>query len=242
MSRRVNDFKIGLVVILSVFLLLALTFKVNKFSLSQAGYELKAAFIDSSGIEKNAPVRLSGVEVGKVKDLRLLYDAAGTHVLLTLWLDKAALARKDSEAFVTTLGLMGEKYVELTAGSPDSPFLPPGSIIIGREPFDTAKFIEKGEQIAGNLDQAIVSMHKLTDGVNEVIIVHREDMDKMLKNLVETSENIKAFSEDVKWHPWKLIRKSKSQKPKEDKQDLKKKETEKEDSKKKESEKKEEER
>lgn len=226
MTRRANDFKIGLVVILALVLLLALTFKVNKFSLTQAGYELKAAFIDSSGIEKNAPVRLSGVEVGKVKDLRLIYDAAGTHVLLTLWLDKAAKVRKDSEAFVTTLGLMGEKYVELTVGSADSPFLPAGSTIIGRAPFDTAKFIEKGEQIADNLDQAIISVRKLSEGVNEVVIVHREDLNKMLKNLVETSENIKAFSEDVKWHPWKLIRKSKSQKPKEEQQDPKKKESE----------------
>ena len=62
-------------------------------------------------------------------------------------------------------------------------------------------------------------MRKLTGGVNEIIVVHREDLDKMLKNLVETSENIKAFSEDVKRHPWKLIRKSKSQKPQEEEEE-----------------------
>ena len=198
---------------------MALTFKVNKFSFRKTGYELKVAFINSSGIEKNAPVRLSGVETGKVKDLKLVYGPTGTHVLLTLWLDESAKARKDSEAFVTTLGLMGEKYVELTTGSPKSPFLPPNSTIIGREPFDTAKFIEKGDQIANNLDQAITDVRALTTGVNKLVVVHREDLDEMLNNLVETSENIKAFSEDVKWHPWKLIRKSKSQKPKEEKKE-----------------------
>lgn len=219
MSRKANDFKIGLLVILAVVLLLALTFKVNRFSFRKSRYELKVAFINSSGIEKNAPVRLSGVEAGKVKDLRLIYGPTGTHVLLTLSLDTTAKVREDSEAFVTTLGLMGEKYVELTVGSADSPFLKPDSTIIGREPFDTAKFIEKGEQIADNLDQAIYDVRKLTGGVNEIIVVHREDLDKMLKNLVETSENIKAFSEDVKWHPWKLIRKSKTQKPQEEEEE-----------------------
>ncbi len=119
------------------------------------------------------------------------------------------------------LGLMGEKYVELTAGSPESPFIAPNSTIIGKEPFDTSKFIEKGEQIANNLDQAITDIRDLTGGVNDIIMVHREDLDQMLKNLVETSENIKAFSEDVKWHPWKLIRKSKSQKPKEEEKEEK---------------------
>ncbi len=214
MANRANDFKIGIVVILAVALLLALTFKVSKFSFTKREYELKVAFINSSGIEKNAPVRLSGVEAGKVKDVQLVYGSGGTHVLLTLWIDETARVRKDSEAFVTTLGLMGEKYVELTAGSAESPFLKPNSTIIGREPFDTAKFIEKGEQIADNLNQAITSIRKLTTGVNEVIVVHREDLDKVLKNLAESSENIKAFTEDIKWHPWKLIRKSKSQKPK----------------------------
>lgn len=217
MANRANDFKVGLLVIVTVAFLLGLTYKVSKFSFHKSGYELKAAFIDSSGIEKNAPVRLSGVEAGKVKDIRLVYGPGGTHVLLTLWLDKTARVRQDSEAFVTTLGLMGEKYVELTAGSAGSPFLPPQSTIIGREPFDTVKFMEKGGQIADNLDEAITNIRKLTSGVNELVIVHREDMDTLLKNLVESSENMKAFTEDIKWHPWKLIRKSKSQQPKEEK-------------------------
>jgi len=217
MHKRVDDFKVGLLVILAVALLLALTFKMNRFSFRKTGYEIKVAFINSSGIEKNAPVRLSGMEVGKVKDLRLVYDSGGTHILLTLWLNANARARQDSEALVTTLGLMGEKYVELTAGSANSPFLKPDSTIIGREPFDTTRFIERGEQIADNLEQAIISIRTLSSGVNELIVVHREDLDEMLKNLVESSENMKAFTEDVKWHPWKLIRKSKSQKPKEEK-------------------------
>ncbi|MBN3038166.1 MAG: MCE family protein [Candidatus Omnitrophica bacterium] len=217
--KRTNDFLIGLVVILSVVALLALTYRVNKFSFSKGGYDLRVAFINSSGIEKDAPVRLSGVEVGKVKNISLIYDKQGTHVLLTLWLQEDAKVREDSEAFVTTLGLMGEKYVELTAGSAESVFLKPNSLIIGREPFDTAKFIEKGEEIANNLDNAITDFRKLTGGVNEVIMVHREDLDQMLKNLVITSENVKSFSEDIKWHPWKLIRKSKSQKPKEDEEE-----------------------
>jgi len=216
MGKRANDFKIGLLVVVALAFLLALSFRVSKFSFTKTGYELKVAFINSSGIEKNAPVRLSGVEVGKVKDLGLVYGVDGTHVLLTLWLDGNAKARQDSQAFVTSLGLMGEKYVELTAGSPESPFLKPNSTIIGREPFDTAKFIEQGERIAENLDLTITEVRKLTVGVNEVVVVHRQDLDNMLKNLVETSENMKAFSEDVKWHPWKLIRKSKSQKPKEE--------------------------
>ena len=214
--KRINDFKIGLLVVVALALLLTLTFKVSNFSFTKAGYELKVAFINSSAIEKNSPVRLSGVDAGKVTDIQLVYGPAGTHVLLTLWLDEGAKVRGDSEAFVTTLGIMGEKYVELTAGTADSPFLQPNSTIIGREPFDTVKFIEKGEQIAENLDQAITNVRKLTDGVNEVIVVHRKDLDAMLKNLVESSENMKAFSEDIKWHPWKLIRKSKSQKPKEE--------------------------
>ena len=67
MGKRItNDFMIGLVVVTALGLLLALTYKVSKFSFVKRGYELKVAFINSSGIEENAPVRLSGVEAGKM--------------------------------------------------------------------------------------------------------------------------------------------------------------------------------
>ncbi|MFH1046581.1 MAG: MlaD family protein, partial [Candidatus Omnitrophota bacterium] len=186
MAKRTitNDFLIGILVVTAVAALLVLTYRVNKFSFSKGGYELRLAFINSSGVEKNAPVRLSGVEVGAVKDIQLMYDQQGTHVVLTCWLNESAKVRQDSEAFVTMLGIMGEKYVELTTGSATSEFLKPGSIIIGKEPFDTTKFIEKGEQIANNLDSAISDVRKLTSGVNDVIMVHRDDLDQMLKNLV----------------------------------------------------------
>jgi phospholipid/cholesterol/gamma-HCH transport system substrate-binding protein len=209
-KKRINDFKIGLLVVVALAFLLALTLKVSKFSLPGSGYELDLTFINSSGIEKNAPVRLSGVEAGKVKDIRLVYGPEGTHVLLALWLNQKARVRKDSEAFVATLGLMGEKYVEVTAGSAASPFLAPKSTIVGREPFDTAKFLEKSEEIAEDLDQAISDVRQLTGGVNDVIVVHREKLDQMLKNFVETSENMKAFTEDIRQNPWKLLSKPKT--------------------------------
>ncbi|MBN2097082.1 MAG: MCE family protein [Candidatus Omnitrophica bacterium] len=215
MGVKANDFKIGLLVLAALAALLALSYQVNNLAFVRGGYGLNVTFVNSAGIEKNAPVRLSGVEVGTVKDLKITYGPEGTRVLLNLWLKKNALVREDSEAFVTTLGLMGEKYLEITAGDAEANFLRPDSTIIGREPFDTNKFIEKGEQIAENLDQTISEIRKLSSGVNEVVEFTRQDLDKMMKNLAESSENIKAFTEDIKWHPWKLIRKSKSPKPEE---------------------------
>ena len=80
--------------------------------------ELKANFRDVGGLRKGAPVWLFGTEIGAVRGIDL-NPTYGTVVTMSINRSALPYIRKDSNASVLTMGLLGDKYVEISAGSPN---------------------------------------------------------------------------------------------------------------------------
>lgn len=199
--KMTNEAKTGILVIICLAVLGALILKVGNFKLLQEGYIVKAQFRYTAGVQKHAPVRLSGVDVGEVKDIRILYGD-DTLIELDIWLNEGVKLRSDSTAYVTTLGLMGEKYIEVKAGSNTSEYAKPGDQISTEEPLRLEELIEIGKKVAEDIG-------KLTRDVNAVISDNRPKIDQIFTNLEETSYNFNDFSQDIRFHPWKILAKGK---------------------------------
>lgn len=206
MKKMTNEFKVGLMVVLSVLTLVVIVFKTGDFDFAKKGYRIKAQFNFAGGITKNAPVRLAGVEVGKVEDIKLSFGDT-TKVVTTLWLNENTRVRADSRAYISSLGLMGEKYIEINPGSKNAPFLEADSTIVGEDPFQMEWFAKKGEDIADNLEVAIKDIKTLASNVNDMVVENREEIDSIMANIEVTTENLKQLSEDIKRHPWKIVTK-----------------------------------
>ena len=85
-------------------------------------YDLYLAVSDESvaGLNLNAPVKYSGVDIGMVRDIRL--DPANqTRVNLLFAIDKGTPIKEDTVAVLKIQGLTGIAYVELSGGARDSP-------------------------------------------------------------------------------------------------------------------------
>ena len=206
MKNITNEFKVGLMVVLSLLIFSVLIFKLGAFDFTKKGYMVSVLFNFASGLTENAPVRLAGVEVGKVEEIKLIYGDE-TKVKMSVWLDADTELRADCRANIATLGLMGEKYIEINPGSQNAPLLEPDSTIVGEDPFQMEAFAKKSENIAGNLDEAITDIKKLANSVNDLVVENREEIDGIMENLEVTSVNLKDLSEDIKRHPWKVITK-----------------------------------
>lgn len=209
MKKIGNEIKTGVMVIACAAILLVLTVKVAGMSTMKKGYHLKTQFNYASAIKKGAPVYLTGVEVGEIKGIKIDYSPEGTRVTLDAWLDSSAKVREDSRASIVTMGLMGEKYLELTGGSKDSPFLKEDSLIIGKEPLMMDEIIDKAMGIANNLDSGITDLRKLTQEVDATVAGNRGKIDEIITNMNDTSKNFKEFSDDIRRNPWKLLIKTK---------------------------------
>lgn len=94
--------------------------------LAPKSYRLKVAFPEAVQLADEADVRISGVNVGKVKGKRL--DAASNRTLATLEIKpEFAPLPRDTRAILRQKTLLGETYVELTPGHRSAGMLADGA-------------------------------------------------------------------------------------------------------------------
>jgi phospholipid/cholesterol/gamma-HCH transport system substrate-binding protein len=112
-----TELRVGVVVIASLFVLGLTILYVGGGGASALAprYEIRALMTDVNGLKPGAPVRLGGVEVGTVKRVSL---APNGLVEVVLRLDRRVKDRitTDSRATLGSLGMLGEKAVDVTAG------------------------------------------------------------------------------------------------------------------------------
>ena len=203
-----NEAKTGILVLVSLAVFGALILKVGNFALFQHGYTVKCQLHYSAGVKKHAPVRLSGVDVGEVRDIHILYGDQTT-VELILWLREGVKLRLDSKAYVTTLGLMGEKYIEIKSGTASTGYAKEGDLIPGQDPVRLEDLIETATKVATDVGQMAKDISKVANHVDTAIQDNKPRLDHIFINLEDTSENFKDFSQDIKFHPWKILMKGK---------------------------------
>ena len=206
MPKITNEFKTGLMLLIVLFIVIVFVYSTGALHFKKEGYTLRVFYDYVSGLREHSPVRLCGAEVGYVKTITIVSDEERTHVAVDLFLNDDAKAREDSKFYITTLGMMGEKYIEITGGSTGSPFRDIKKPVIGENPFRLEALLDKADDMAENLDEALKNVNKLTGHVDD--IVTRKEIDVSLENMASITQNFKDFSADLKAHPWKLLIKS----------------------------------
>lgn len=203
-----------MVVLLAFCALVGVLYKTGDLSVGKRGYVLRTRLVSAQGVKQFAPVRLSGVEVGEVRDLDFLYEADQTLIEARLWLQEEVRVRKDAVAVVNMLGLMGEKYVEIKAGS-STDFAKPGDLINSKEAVTTDELMEMFKEVGEDLKLALGDFREVFKNVDGILDENKPKFSRIMDNLEETTEYFKEFAEDVKHHPWKVLAKGKEKTPEE---------------------------
>ncbi|MDI6794441.1 MAG: MlaD family protein [bacterium] len=166
------ELKVGIFVTTGLLILAGLIMSIGEYHFYRSGYTITVIFSDVGGLEVDAPVRLAGLEVGEVKKMEI----KDSKVYAALWLNSFARLRRDSRVTINSLGMMGEKYIDITMGSPDAPYLPEGSTVIGEDPVSVGELLLKGEKITGKLSQAVTVLNGMLKGGEAL-----EDLSVILK-------------------------------------------------------------
>lgn len=129
---------VGIFVFFGLLCLAYISIKLGNISLiGNHYYPVKAVFSTVKGLRKDTVVEISGVEVGKVKNIELVdYEA-----VVTLRIQDDIRLQDDAIASIRTKGLLGEKYIEITPGGSDN-LLQSGDMLRETEPpIDLEKLI-----------------------------------------------------------------------------------------------------
>jgi phospholipid/cholesterol/gamma-HCH transport system substrate-binding protein len=126
----VNYAVVGLFVLVLGAALIAVVLWLASGGALRQKHDLFMAIMDESvsGLSTNAPVKYNGVEVGKVRDIRL-HAGNPERVDLLFAIERGTPVKEDTVAVLKTQGLTGIAYVELSGGARDAPPLraTPGS-------------------------------------------------------------------------------------------------------------------
>lgn len=147
MTREV---KVGLFVTLLVLVLGATLFVLGGSSdLLERRYSLNGAWEDVAGLQEGATVRLAGIDVGEVTRVQVSDDLGVRQIMveMTIMERYQERIRKDSVARIDNVGLLGDKMVAVTMGSPGEPILEDGAWIDTQAPLDILEYTKKVQDI-----------------------------------------------------------------------------------------------
>ena len=118
MKSDIFEFVVGLgVIIIAGWFILSVVSKSEK--LTNVGETTKyiASFNDVSGISVGSDIKLAGVTVGKVLELKL--DEINYTAEMVLGINRKIKIPNDSEIIITSEGLLGGNYVSISPGGSD---------------------------------------------------------------------------------------------------------------------------
>jgi phospholipid/cholesterol/gamma-HCH transport system substrate-binding protein len=148
----------------------------------------QTSFTNVTGLQTGAAVRLSGVDVGFVEAIELPTDPEQNRITVRFSVDAdyTERIREDSEVSIKTIGLLGDKYLEVRAGSSAAARVLEGGRVRGRDPAEVAEFVASGEDLIENLISISASLK---------VILHRiEAGEGLLGELTRTPEEGEPFS------------------------------------------------
>lgn len=168
MFKQLSGAKLGIFIFLGSMLLIIGIFVLgNKEALFKSTFTVKAYFQNVEGLRNGAPVRLSGVDVGAVKGIRIIGDRAGViEVSLRLLDEVKKFIRKDTQAGIETEGLVGYKFIALYIEDNKGEHVEDGGTILAKEPVSFADVIEETQGIMAYTKDMTKDLSEIVAKVN----------------------------------------------------------------------------
>ena len=180
MRERSLELKVGLMILISTAILVGFIFILGNFSL-RSGFRIYVDFDYVGALQPGAPIKVSGIKVGKVEDVELIGGKIDpktnrrTQVRVTAWIEARVRdsIRRDAEFFINTAGVLGEQYLEIVPGKAwEQPPIEAGTIV-----FDDAQVHDPPRT-----DLVVARLYDVLEGVSAVLRDEREGIKNLIKN------------------------------------------------------------
>ena len=188
MISRKYETIVGLFVVASLVALLVMVLIIaREEGLWQNYVKYHAVFKNISGLKRGSEVRLAGVTVGSVTNTTIRSDGK-IKVTFEVMAQYRNQMREDTQASIGSIGLLGDRSLDLTPGSPDKPVIPPGGLMAGVEPLDLQELLARAAPSLDSIQKAFNNLAKLTDDM----VDPKGDFRQAVVNIKETFKKVNA--------------------------------------------------
>jgi phospholipid/cholesterol/gamma-HCH transport system substrate-binding protein len=214
------ELTVGLFVFAGLVILTIFVLYIGDFKNTLSTYRINFTFNFINGVKVGSPVRFAGVDVGEVKTINFIFPVKGERpkVQMVSMITNKIDIPKDSSVWVNTLGILGEKYIEIMPGKDFVNVVKDGDTMTGNDPFAMQEFGEMAKSVINKLDATLTGINGVTDSV-KALTLNLDDGVTRIKNgegsvgklmyRDDLYNELEAFVVDIKSHPWKLFWKGK---------------------------------
>lgn len=201
-----KETKLGIFISLILGAFLVLLFYVGNFSLGKF-YKFNVLFDNIDGLSKGAPVKMNGIEIGKVVDMELKENK----VSLVIKIQDKIKILKNVNFRIASTGIVGTKFLEIYKGddSFSSEYIKKGDIFLGDYTPSINDIVKKFSNIfddlsgKGNFKDSDVSkilknVREITEKFNLALGNDEKDVRDIIKNIKEFSAFLSNFSDKDK--------------------------------------------
>ena len=173
-------------------------------------FKVTAEFANVSGLEDGAKVRVAGMDAGAVDTIHVPSNpSARFRVELRIREDLHPLIRVDSVATIQTDGLVGNKFVQVEAGTDQAAVAPPGGTIRSREAFELSAMLQRMSDtvdlvnstitdLKGGVDDALASITDTAKEAQDLMNDVGGEARAIMTSSQKVSENVSAIISDVR--------------------------------------------
>ncbi len=192
-TKPIDNVKLGIFVITSLlFLIFSLYMIGRNRNIFGSTFTIKASFYNVNGLTPGNNVRFSGIDIGTVRKIEIESD---TSILVTMVIDQEARVhiKENSVAAVGSDGLMGNKLININAGSIGSPSVKEGDKIYSVKPIETDEMLRTLNTTNDNFEIISNDLKTITQKINNSNSLWRLLSDTVITmDLKEAVKNIKV--------------------------------------------------
>lgn len=194
------ELKVGFFVALGLALLMiAIVLMGGGSSFFSSNIRYKTQFADAGGLLSGAKVVLNGIRIGFVETLELNDESRSVEIQFVVESRYRDWIRSDSTVDILTQGVLGDKFIAVSMGSPDSPAMDPNSLIPVRQSKGLDDFLSSGDNLMTTLNSVAVSLDRILRAFEEQNRADRffDGISKTSKNLAEATDKFnRSFNSD----------------------------------------------
>ncbi|MDD5070110.1 MAG: MlaD family protein [Candidatus Omnitrophica bacterium] len=204
--------KLGSFFIIALTVFFIAIFSIREVNFLQGNYLLQVKFKYVEGLRPASPVRFCGVDVGEVKDVKVIEGAERPYVIVSAKVNKGVRIPKNAYFFINSLSLFGEKYLEVRPPEKTEEYLREGELIEGISPVplfnvfatfqktmeEISAFLQEGE-IKTSFENTLANLEQATYEVKGLIIAAKDKKGTFGKLLYDDSlyNNINGLIENL---------------------------------------------
>lgn len=163
-SIKWGKLQVGILLMFSIAIMMWASLSGAGTSIFDAKGNFHCFFANTSGMLPGSPVWMSGVEVGSVKSVKFVNVSPEKQVKVVCRINKEywPMLTNDCKVQLGTIGLLGDKYVEIVPGTKGLPIIEEGAEIQVKDVGDAQEMFAKGEaafeqvgSLISNLDTVV---------------------------------------------------------------------------------------